>query len=138
MKAKCPKCGEVIDVPDIYIGRKIVCTKCGKVFKAEQTSIQTKSSLGMKVLDSTAAAFLAVGDKDIICPNANCDYKGLPKKKARGSDITLLGLIIIGILTLPLLGLGLIFLIPAIFYWLFRGGYNYSCPKCGIQIRSDN
>ncbi|MGB5217568.1 MAG: hypothetical protein WBN66_04640 [Smithella sp.] len=64
-------------------------------------------------------------DKTIICPNVNCGYKGEAKKIRRGS--TLIGLI-----------LCLFFLIPGIIYFIIKSGYRYTCPKCGLQIRTDN
>jgi len=63
--------------------------------------------------------------KTIICPNVNCGYTGAAKKTARGS--TAVGLI-----------LCLFFLLPGIIYFVMRGGYRYSCPRCGYQIRADN
>ena len=60
----------------------------------------------------------------IICPNPNCGYQGLPEKRARGS-------------TLGLILLLLFCLVPGILYLLFKSGYNYFCPKCGTQVRSD-
>jgi len=61
----------------------------------------------------------------IICPNSNCKYEGQPRKVARGSD--LLGLF----LCLACLPAGIL-------YFIFKGGYCYLCPKCGMQIRADN
>jgi hypothetical protein len=63
--------------------------------------------------------------KKIICPNANCGYKGEAKKIARGSFI-------IGII------LCLFFILPGLLYFIFKGGYRYVCPKCGMKIDSDN
>jgi len=62
---------------------------------------------------------------EIICPNVNCGYKGLPKKIHRGS--TALGLL-----------LCLFFIVPGILYFMFKSGYRYFCPKCGLQIAADN
>jgi len=57
----------------------------------------------------------------IICPNQNCGYRGPAERKARGS-------ILVGAL------LCLLFLIPGLLYFVFMSGYNYLCPRCGIQI----
>lgn len=62
---------------------------------------------------------------EIICPNLNCKYEGEPQKEARGSD--LLGLF----LCLACLPAGIL-------YFIFKGGYRYLCPKCGMQIRADS
>lgn len=63
--------------------------------------------------------------KKIICPNQNCGYKGNAKKKSRGN--LLIGLI-----------LTCFFIIPGLFYFMLKSGYNYSCPQCGVQVGSDN
>jgi hypothetical protein len=68
---------------------------------------------------------IGLGYKEIICPNPNCIYKGIPKRQARGSF--LIGLI-----------LCLFFLVPGILYFMFKSGYRYYCPKCGMQIAADN
>ena len=62
--------------------------------------------------------------KNIICPNTNCNYKGKPQKKARGS-------VIIGII------LCCFMLLPGILYFMIKSGYQYSCPQCGIQLSID-
>jgi len=64
-------------------------------------------------------------NKPIICPNSNCRYRGLPKKIPRGNAI-------IGLL------LCLLFLLPGVLYFIFKGGYRYVCPRCGMQLRADN
>lgn len=60
----------------------------------------------------------------IICSNPACGYQGRCKRKRRFSW--------------PILILCLLFcIVPGIFYFLFRGGFTYYCPKCGKQVRSD-
>jgi hypothetical protein len=61
----------------------------------------------------------------IICPNAQCGYKGPPQRLPRGDTAT-------GCLLL------LFFLIPGIFYFMLKSGYRYVCPKCGLQVRWDD
>lgn len=63
--------------------------------------------------------------KSIICPNPNCGYTGPPKKIARGS--TLVGCILF-----------LIMILPGLLYFVFKGGYRYVCPKCGMQLANEN
>jgi hypothetical protein len=60
--------------------------------------------------------------KTYICPNPNCDYKGIPHKEAKGN-------IFIGLL------LCLFWFLPGIIYFLIKGGYIYSCPKCGLELK---
>jgi len=63
--------------------------------------------------------------KNIICPNPNCGFKGPAQRKARGS--TLIGFILL-----------CFFILPGLIYFMFKSGYRYSCPKCGMQISVDN
>ncbi len=63
--------------------------------------------------------------RKIICPNPNCGYEGRPRCRARGS-------VLVGLF------LCLFFLLPGILYFMFKSGYRYSCPKCGMQVRIDN
>jgi len=63
--------------------------------------------------------------REIICPNANCGYKGQPQREARGN-------VIIGLF------LCCFFLLPGILYFMLKEGYRYRCPKCGVQISNDN
>lgn len=72
--------------------------------------------------DSAPPAKLKRGH--IICPNPNCGYVGKPKKTSRGS-------LIVGFVLL------LFFLLPGILYFMLKSGYRYSCPRCGMQVRSD-
>jgi hypothetical protein len=60
----------------------------------------------------------------IICPNPNCKYQGKAKQTARGNAV-------IGLL------LCCFFLLPGIIYFIFKAGYRYNCPLCGMQISSD-
>jgi len=61
---------------------------------------------------------------EIICPNQNCGYKGKPKKISRGN--TLVGII-----------LCMFFILPGILYFMFKSGYRYVCPQCGLQLSAD-
>ena len=65
------------------------------------------------------------GKGEIICPNPNCGYRGPAKIRLRGS--ALVGLILL-----------CFFILPGLLYFMFKSGYRYTCPKCGMQIRSDN
>jgi hypothetical protein len=61
----------------------------------------------------------------IICPNVNCGYRGIARAEKRGSTV---------------LGILLLFLcfVPGVLYFIFRRGYRFYCPKCGLQIASQN
>lgn len=62
---------------------------------------------------------------EIICPNPNCGYRGAPRKVERGS-------VVVGLLLCCFL------IVPGVIYFIARGGYRYLCPRCGLQVRSDN
>ena len=64
-------------------------------------------------------------NRTIICPNPNCGYTGEARREARGSCLVALILL-------------LLFILPGILYLMFFQGYRYYCPKCGMQIASDN
>jgi len=64
------------------------------------------------------------GKPAMICRNSNCGYKGNPKKIQRGRPAVCLVLCLLGIL-------------PGILYFALKHGFNYFCPKCGLQFRSD-
>jgi len=57
----------------------------------------------------------------IICPNANCGYRGRSLRKAKGSLLTLILLFAIGVL-------------PGILYLVFWQGYIFVCPRCGMKV----
>ena len=62
--------------------------------------------------------------KNIICPNPNCGYKGIGIAKSKAD--TGAGLLLL-----------LFFVIPGILYFLFASGCHYNCPKCGMRAASD-
>jgi hypothetical protein len=87
------------------------------------------------------------GHRQIICPSPNCGYKGIAKQVARASRLVAVALLLLflfeGVLAapaapLPLLTRSLLFVLPLILYMIIFRGYKYYCPKCGIQVGSDN
>jgi hypothetical protein len=74
---------------------------------------------------ATPAPARRPGRGEIICPNPNCGYVGRPIREARGSAV-------LGCLLCFLL------LLPGVIYLIFMGGYRYSCPQCGMQVRNEN
>jgi hypothetical protein len=64
-------------------------------------------------------------NRQIICPNANCGYRGLARRQARGSCLIAFILLCF-------------FILPGVLYLMFFQGYRYYCPQCGMQIGSDN
>lgn len=62
--------------------------------------------------------------REIICPNPNCGYTGYPMKKEKGSLFMFLFLLLFGV-------------VPGLIYLIFKSGYYYICPKCGIKVGED-
>jgi hypothetical protein len=60
----------------------------------------------------------------IICPNPNCGYCGISVAKRRLSFLVLALLL-------------LFFIIPGIFFAIYRSGFEIICPRCGMWIRTD-
>lgn len=56
----------------------------------------------------------------IVCVNPNCGYRGPAIRKARGSTLVLILLLLCGAL-------------PGILYMLFAGGYDSVCPECSTK-----
>jgi hypothetical protein len=71
----------------------------------------------------TARKYMRAGPNDIICPNVNCGYKGPGDKRANGSRIVLIFLL-------------LFFVLPGILYLFFARGYSICCPRCKMKVRS--
>jgi hypothetical protein len=124
IEVQCSTCLKLQDIPEPYEGKEIKCQICKKMFTAsayepppqpEHTDIIPETTLNPPVTNSLSP---------IICPNPNCGYKGFPKRESRGD--VLIGLV-----------LCLFFLLPGILYFMFKSGYRYNCPKCGMQISSD-
>jgi hypothetical protein len=63
-------------------------------------------------------------EKQIICPNPNCGYRGPAQATARGS-------MLVGCLLM------FFFFLPGLIYFIFMQGYRYTCPRCGMQISAD-
>ena len=54
----------------------------------------------------------------------NCDYVGMPEKKSKGNVLVTLLLFCIGIL-------------PGLIYIVVKSGYQYFCPQCGYNYKTD-
>jgi len=70
-------------------------------------------------------AYKKLLEKEIICPNPNCDYKGIPEKKEQGNSTTGILLLLFG------------FILPGLLYFMFYRKTYLVCPKCGIIIRQE-
>src|SRR5579862_7943846 len=105
---RCPFCSELI----LATAKK--CKHCGE-FVDRSRSKETQQSVHVP----------APRRGDIICPNPRCGYVGKPRKVARGS--TIVGLILLCFIV-----------VPGVLYFMFKRGYRYYCPRCGVQVGADN
>ena len=129
----CTRCGTPLPIgsdskfcsihggPALTPGATIKCPFCSETILADAKKCKHCGEF-LDKRNTTAAAVRRPGD--IICPNPNCRYQGPPIKVARGS--ILLGLILL-----------LFFILPGVLYFIFMQGYRYSCPKCGLQVKSE-
>ncbi len=61
---KCPSCGNQSNVPEEYLGRRILCIRCKATFRC---GISRKKSLGQKVSE-------ALERRADYCPPAEADF----------------------------------------------------------------
>ena len=80
--------------------------------------------LGKDAKKARQIAREASDEERIVCPNLKCSYTGAPRKTPRAEPLAGCLLLLFGVL-------------PGLLYMMLRAGYTYSCPKCGLQIRSD-
>ena len=137
---ECANCGRTIgklETPMVWRGN-VVCTSCRKILKtadaSDAESIRsdagrevplTREEIEAEELSRVAAAqgreqnYPKAFDAR-VCPNPKCTYEGEGQIRKRGSWITLIFLLLIGVL-------------PGILYAIFFGGHNTYCPRCGIE-----
>lgn len=59
-----------------------------------------------------------VSEKQMVCANPNCGYRGAAAEQAKGSRVALWMLMCL-------------FLLPGLIYAIAYSGKRYCCPKCG-------
>lgn len=109
----CPHCGQELKVEWDMQGALADCPSCGK----ELTCPTATPSVPVA---KPRRPNLAIGE--FRCEN--CDFIGMPIKKAKGNLLVTLILFLMG---------GL----PGMIYMLIKCGYNYICPKCGYNYKTD-
>ncbi len=135
----CGNCGRPIgklETPMVWRGN-VVCAGCRKILEtADAPSAESiRSDAGrkapltreeMEAEELSRVASLQGQSQNYpnafdarVCPNPNCHYEGEGQICRRGSWITLVFLLLIGLL-------------PGILYAIFFGGHNTYCPKCGM------
>jgi len=100
------------------------CPYCGETILAIAQKCKHCGELLGQMRRAATSPAPRLEQGDIICPNPRCGYQGRPIKTARGS--CLVGAILL-----------LCFVLPGLLYFMFKGGYRYSCPRRGMQIRTD-
>lgn len=95
------------------------CPSCGHPLSAVMRETPISRPRG-----EVKAFNLPHSEDAFICANPNCDYRGTPKRIAKGSALVFILLLCLWI-------------IPGIVYGIVMSGYRYVCPKCGLTHRSD-
>lgn len=93
-----------VDVPTANAGE--ACPTCGY-----RLSGYTAAAPVLPYVPAPVAGF--------VCPN--CGYRGRAKRKAKGSRIVLIVLLLIMVL-------------PGLLYMVMYSGYVLACPNCGLKI----
>jgi DNA-directed RNA polymerase subunit RPC12/RpoP len=144
---ECPQCGKDHDWPDDWVGDRVDCPSCGKVFTLErprrgrrdddeedERRVSSRRHYDDEDDDrGRRRSFRRDEDEDrrgrardgsrkeITCPR--CDYVGRPRLNKEMAENALL-FIILGIFFLPLLILGV----------LMKDTWEV-CPECGKKLR---
>ena len=117
------------DHKQLLIGAGILAAVSGAFVFFSARTFSYRAAIFASVITVSLIFAVCIADlfsnKPIICPNTNCRYRGLPKRIPRGN-------VFIGLF------LCLFFLLPGVLYFIFKGGYRYVCPRCGMQVRTDN
>lgn len=61
------------------------------------------------------------GEKQMVCPNPNCGYRGPAASKPKGSRVVFYVL-------------ACCFLLPGLIYGIACSGRKYYCPQCGTVV----
>ncbi len=88
-----------------------------------QVGVAAQSAIAVTV-DYAPLPDKRLNGKAVICSNPNCGYRGPTIRKANGSFLLFLFLLLFAVL-------------PAIIYFFLTSGYSYLCPKCGMKLPID-
>jgi hypothetical protein len=120
---KCPHCMKKMKVPDSHAGGWEKCPACGRDIPVEDIPLD---DIPLEPFpEFTRVRPAGAVEIEIICPNAQCGYKG-PAWLKSDCDNSLGCLLMF------------FFLLPGILYFIIRGGEGHKhceCPKCGIRVR---
>lgn len=133
----CSNCGQPIgklETPYLW-GQRVVCRDCYKklsLARAHESPIELDyAGIAEEADDMKALAASTPARRG--CPV--CGSLKRPIKRSRGSCLVLLFLAMFFVPAIYLGScLGLLFVLPAIFYAIFWSGHVWVCPDCGSRI----
>jgi len=129
---ECANCGRSIgrlEQPRIW-GDNVVCGACHSILSSdagtdpEPAEEETDVTQALAYATPNSRYFAGALGQSIICPNPNCGYRGFSNRRANGSMV--LAVILL-----------LLWLVPGILYLIFCGGYSLWCPQCNQKVRDD-
>lgn len=117
----CANCHRTIgDLEPVQLFKQnVVCIECDSRLRASTSPPPTPAP----VAPATSRRPLRSGE--MICPNPNCGYVGMPRRESKGSNAVLVILLLLWIL-------------PGIIYLIVYYGYVLKCPRCGMKMGEAN
>jgi hypothetical protein len=129
LKCCCNHCSENIEFPADGVGQEIECPHCRLKTTLYRPANQSPEALRPKAKTPPVIPKPAINPRLAIC--ATCGTVAIPNEYGSGSGAIAACLWIFGFLLLVVYGLGLILLLIAFFYTLWRGMSVYSgCAHC--------
>lgn len=106
---QCPACLRDMTAGGERAGSAVQCPHCNEWVRVPSVAPPWRASPPIR------------RGSEVICPNPNCGFRGVPTKRSRGSVAVLLLLLLIGV-------------IPGLIYAIVYGVSRLFCMKCGLEV----